>query len=125
MKTVRKNVSARSFQKNGLSITEYITPAGTLTSARKYCADSSSWRLVEFPVKRREDIQVMSLFYSEATCEFDSDQFDQASAAMRRIGEDGIVSADIGVSPLMNWIQYLAGVENAEEFLQLLEEKGV
>ena len=28
VKTVRKKVSARSFQKNGLSITEYITPAG-------------------------------------------------------------------------------------------------
>ena len=86
VKTVRKKTSTRSLQENGIRITEYITPAGTLTAASKYSKDSRSWHPVEFPVKRREDIQAMSLFYSDATCEFDSAQFDQASAAMGRIG---------------------------------------
>ena len=117
VKVVRKKTSARSTRTNGTRITEYMTPIGTLTAASRFDAGSRSWHPIEFPVKRREDIQVMSLFFSDATCEFDSDQFDQASAAMERIGENAVATTGIGISPLMDWLQHLAGIENAHFML--------
>jgi len=117
VKEIRKNTSIKSTQKDGLSVTEYITPLGTLTSTNRYDPGSCSWHPIEFPVKRREDIEVMSLFFSDVSCEFDSAQLDQASAMMKMIGENAIVTTSIGVSPLMDWIQHLAGIENAHYML--------
>ena len=117
VKTVRKKTSTESARTNGTSVTKYITPAGTLTATNKYDEGSRSWHPAEFPVKRREDIEAMSLFFSDATCEFDSDQFDKALATVKRTGEGGIVTTGIGISPLMDWIQHLAGIENAHLML--------
>ena len=113
VKVVRKKTSTRAARTNGTRVTEYITPMGTLTATDRFDAASCSWHPVEFPVKRREDIQIMSLFFSDATCEFDNSQFEQASAAMESIGENAVATTGIGISPLMNWVQHLAGIENA------------
>ncbi len=117
VKVVRKKTSTRSTRTNGTRITEYITPAGTLTAVNKYDAGSCSWHPAEFPVKRPEDIQAMSLFFSDAVCEFDSAQLDRALAAMKALGEDGIATTGMGISPLMDWIQHLAGIENGHFML--------
>ena len=59
----------------------------------------------------------MSLFFSDAECEFDSAQLEQAKAAMEKIGENAVVTTGIGISPLMDWLQHLAGIENAHFML--------
>ena len=117
VKVVRQKTSTKSYPKNGTRVTEYITPAGTLTAINKYDAGSHSWHPIEFPVKRRKDIEAMRLFFSDAICEFDSDQLDKAVATVKNVGENGIVTTGIGVSPLMDWIQHLAGIENAHFML--------
>ena len=117
VKVERKKTSTRSTQTNGTRVTEYITPLGTLTAINRFDTASNSWHPVEFPVKRREDIHAMSLFFSDGTCEFDEAQFEQASAAMERIGESAVVTAGIGISPLMDWLQHMAGIENAHFML--------
>jgi len=117
VKVVRKETSTKSYQKNGTRVTEYITPVGTLTAANRYDEGSHSWHPIEFPVKQREDIKAMTLFFSDATCEFDSDQLDNALATMKNVGENGIVTTGIGISPLMDWVQHLAGIENAHFML--------
>lgn len=117
VKTIRKKTSTESVRKNGTRITKYITSAGTLTATHKYDKGSRSWHPVEFPVKQKEDIQVMSLFYSDATCEFDKAQFDKAMATIEKIGENAIFTTSLGVSPLMDFLQHLAGVENAHFML--------
>jgi len=116
-KVVRKETSTKSYQENGTRITEYITPAGTLTAGNRYDEGSHSWHPVEFPVKRREDIEAMTLFFSDATCEFDSDQLDNALTTMKNVGEDTVVTTGIGISPLMDWVQHLAGIQNAHYML--------
>lgn len=117
LKVTRKKTSAKSFKENGLNVTKYITPAGTLTAANDYDEGSRSWHPMEFPVKRREDIEAMTLFFSDVTCEFDSNQLDKALATVERTGENGVVQTGIGISPLMDWIQHLAGIENAHYML--------
>lgn len=114
---VREKTSAKASRTNGTNTTEYITPLGTLTAKNRFDRDSSSWHPVEFPVKKREDIKAMALFYSDAKCEFDSNQYENAVAAIERIGEDAVVTTGIGVSPLMDWVQHLAGIENAHYML--------
>lgn len=117
VKTVRNRTSTESIRKNGTNVTRYITPMGTLTGISKHDEGSRSWHPVEFPVKRREDIKAMAFFFSDAKCEFDSRQFEQASATVKGIGEDAIVTTSIGISPLMDWLQHLAGIENAHFML--------
>jgi len=117
VKVVRKETSTKSHQKNGTRVTEYTTPAGILTAVNGYDKGSHSWHPIEFPVKRREDIEAMRLFFSDATCEFDSDQLDNALATVKNVGENGVVTTGIGISPLMDWVQHLAGIENAHLML--------
>jgi hypothetical protein len=116
-KTVREKTSIRTSEKDGTRVTQYVTPASTLTAVSHYDTASWSWHPVEFPVKTREDIRVMSAVFSDAACEFDSDEFDRASRTMQEIREDGIAATGIGVSPLMDWIQHLAGIENGHLML--------
>ena len=117
VKVTRRKTSTKSHQENGTRVTEYITPAGTLTAVNRFDEGSHSWHPMEFPVKRREDIEAMTLFFSDATCEFDSDQLDNALVAVKNVGETSVVTTGIGISPLMDWIQHLAGIENAHFML--------
>lgn len=117
VKTVRKNTSTKSVQKNGTRTIKYITPLGTLTTTNKYDEGSRSWHPVEFPIKRRQDLQIMSLFYSDAVCEFDKEQYENACERIESIGEDAIVTSGLGVSPLMDFLQHFAGVKNAHLML--------
>jgi hypothetical protein len=59
----------------------------------------------------------MRLFFSDAICDFDSDQLDNALKTMEDVGESTVVTTGIGISPLMDWIQHLAGIENAHFML--------
>ncbi|MBD3182269.1 hypothetical protein GF312_08255 [Candidatus Poribacteria bacterium] len=117
VKVRRKNTSIRSQRKNGYNKIEYITPLGTLNAANRFDQSSSSWHPVEFPVKKREDINIMREFFADAECEFDEGQYEKASAVVKNTGESAVITTGIGVSPLMDWVQHLAGIENAHYML--------
>lgn len=117
VRTVRKNTSVKMSQSNGTMTIIYETPIGTLTAINRYDEASCSWHPIEFPVKCREDIQIMSLIFSDAIDEFDPAQFEQASSVANNVGEDGIIATGMGVSPLMDWLQHLAGIENGHYML--------
>lgn len=53
----------------------------------------------------------MGWMFSDVQCEFDADEYEQATARIRGLGERGIATTSLGVSPLMNWIQHIAGIE--------------
>jgi hypothetical protein len=117
VRKVRKKTSVETIRENGTNVTRYITPSGTLTAVNKYDEGSRSWHPVEFPVKHRKDIESMRLFFEDATCEFDDKQFERASEIVKNTGEDGVIITNIGVSPLMDWVEHLAGIENAHYML--------
>jgi hypothetical protein len=112
VKEVRTKTSLERVKEDAVQTVVYRTPAGTLTSVDRYDPISDSRHPIEFPVKSVQDIEAMSLFFADARPEFDPVQFERAKAFIEDLGEDGLASASIGISPLMWWIQLLAGIEN-------------
>ena len=91
----------------------YETPRGAMTARHVYDEASCATHPVEFPIKTRGDILRMTAVYEDAHVCFDPDA--NAAAAMRckEIGETASTNAAAGESPLMEFVEWLAGVEIA------------
>jgi uroporphyrinogen-III decarboxylase len=50
-------------------------------------------------------------------CEFDKDALEKARAHEREVAQNGLVACWHGTSPLMDWVQHLAGLENGTYLL--------
>ncbi len=99
----------------------YHTPYGSLRQVMEYDPESCSSHPVEFPVKSAEDIKLMTEFFRDRKTVFDSET--------KRPGDDeGLYcpTNGIGTSPIMLWLQHLAGIENGHYLLldhqELVEE---
>lgn len=97
--------------------TRYITPLGTLEGVDLFDSGSMSWHPRKFPVETLEDVKVLRAWYEDLTVDLDPDLRDEAAEEARRIGEAGPVTTGVGVSPLMYWVEHLAGVERAHYLL--------
>jgi uroporphyrinogen-III decarboxylase len=117
IKTIRKETSIKSTHTNGTMKIIYETPIGTLNATNKFDPISHSWHPTEFPIKTKDDIKIMKAFVLDAIDEPDEVQVEQANATIKKIGEEAITATGIGVSPLMDWIQHLAGIENGHFLL--------
>jgi len=123
LKTVRTNTSVESTTRDDVQTTVYRTPRGELTLVQRFDPYSHSWHPKEYPVKSADDIETMALVYADERAEFDPDQDERAKATERELGEDGVVVTGLGISPLMEWIQYLAGLKNGLLLLADYPEK--
>ena len=117
VRTIREKTSVEQTEEDGIRTTVFRTSAGTLTSVEGFDPVSQSWHPKEFPVKSIGDIEAMSLVYSDVRCEFDRDQLERANAVIRDLDGSGIATTSLGISPLMDWIQHIAGIENGLLFL--------
>ena len=117
VKTVRSVTNVESTTTGRTQTTLFRTPAGTLVGIERFDPLSHSWHPTEYPVKSVRDIESMSLLYADERSEFDADQYEEAQALIREVGEDGLVVTALGISPLMNWLQYIAGIENGHLLL--------
>jgi hypothetical protein len=95
----------------------YTTPTGVAEQVSQYDAASVSWHPVQFPIRDLQTLQVMVEFYSDLTVELDRNQLEIARRIYREVGEKGIVGTAIGESPLMHFVEWLAGIKNAHFFL--------
>ena len=59
----------------------------------------------------------MTEVYNDVTVELDPDALQAAKARANAIGQDALTTHAIGESPLMHWVEWLAGVENAHYLL--------
>ena len=117
VRPIRSKTSIERATENDVQTTVYRTPAGTLTSVDGFEPVSRTWHPREFPVKTPDDIETMTQFYADETCEFDPDQLERAETLIRDLDGDAIATTGIGISPLMDWLQHLAGIENGHLFL--------
>lgn len=100
----------------------YTAPSGVAEQVSQFDEPSVSWHPVQFPVKDRQTLQVMTEFYADLTVELDRDALDTARMVYREVGDKGIVGTAIGESPLMHFVEWLAGIENAHYFLSDYQE---
>jgi uroporphyrinogen-III decarboxylase len=114
---VRKKTSTRTTVDGGTMRTVYCTPHGELQLVLRFDEPSNSWHPVDFPVKTPEAVRLMTEMFADLSVELDRGALDAACAQSRQIGQSALTACGIGESPLMNWVEWLAGVENAHLLL--------
>ena len=117
LREVRKLTEVETTQSNGTMCTVFRTPYRELQLVRKFDEPSHAWHPIEFPVKSRDDIPAMIEIFNDVTVELDSDGLQKAQSQSEQIGQDALTTNGIGKSPLMYWIEWMAGVENAHFLL--------
>lgn len=102
---------------NGVLHTRYTTPIGGLHGIFRYDAASDSYHPEKPAVGTVEDIRVMTRYFADITPEYDCDNREQAAAMYRDFGSRGLCADTIGESPLMDFIEWYAGIENGHLLL--------
>ena len=95
----------------------YHAPSGECEELARYDPVSCSWHPSKHPVETREDIRIMTAYYDDLDPEADLEAAEKARAALAAHGEDVVIGAGIGESPLMRWVEWIAGVEKAHLLL--------
>lgn len=96
-------------------VTEYVTPATVLRCVERFDAGSQSWHSVEFPLRTREDVEALAECYADATYELDEQALAETRA--RVSGAELCLVTAIGTSPMMDYLQHLAGIAGGQYLL--------
>lgn len=116
--TERRTSTAVKYTREGdEQLVEYSTPRGTLRSNQLWDATSGSWHPVSFPVRSLEDIRIMTAWYEDRHVEPDAAAVAKAAERVSQSGGTALVETSIGTSPLMTFVEWLAGVEQAHYLL--------
>jgi len=95
----------------------FRTKYGDLKRIMKFDEPSQAWHPVEFPVKSKNDIKLMTEWFCDALLEVDNEKLQDAVKQVKQIGSQAITAQSIGTTPLMEWVQLIAGIENCHYFL--------
>lgn len=117
LKEVRRTTSVETTQSDGVMRTVFRTPHGETMETSRFDPASQSWHPAQFPVRNRDQVRLMTAVFDDATVELDQGRLAQARAEAAQTGQDALTCHNIGTSPLMDWVQHLAGVENAHLLL--------
>lgn len=98
-------------------ITTFRTVKRTLTYIEGFDETSRSHHPIVFPVKTIDDIEALTELYDDTSYEPDDERLEEAKQILRESGETGICVTHIGISPLMDWLQHLAGIQNGTYLL--------
>jgi uroporphyrinogen-III decarboxylase len=113
----RERCHRRMERKGKLRHTEYVTPLGTSVLIEQFDVASQAWHPITHPVETVEDIRRMTAFYENAKVVLDREVLAQVQESVDRYGEDAVTATSIGKSPLMHWVEFLAGIEGAHMLL--------
>ena len=116
------NIANRNASKeiinNNDELTEiYKTQYGEMKKVSKFDRASQSWHPVVMPINNLEDIKMMTAFYNDIVVTLDNDALEDAKSFVKTIGQTPLTIEGIGTSPLMHYIEWLAGIENGHYFL--------
>ena len=95
----------------------FRTPSGEMRLVSRRDEASASWHPVEFPIRNVDDVERMTEIYADVSVEVDRDLLEECRAQSHRIGDRAVTAMGIGESPLMWFVEYLAGIENAHYLL--------
>lgn len=117
VRAVRKGSSIEAKEDRGRRRTVFRTPAGAVERVDRFDEASQSWHPASFPVKTLGDVKILTAFYEDEDWAFDAEALARSKAHKAEIGPTAATTNGIGESPLMHWIEWLAGVENAHLML--------
>jgi len=117
VKEVRKHTTVEMTKNADTMRTVFRSPHGELEQINKFDAPSHAWHPTKFPVKTLEDIKILTDVFEDVEVVLDKDQLALAKEQYRDIGDQAITTNGIGESPLMHWVEWIAGVENAHFLL--------
>lgn len=95
----------------------FRTPAGEAQLIELWDEASLSWHPVAHPITDYASLLLMIDFFSDMSFEFDADLQQHACKTQESYGDESFTGLSIGESPLMYFIEYLAGVEMAHFML--------
>ena len=110
-------VNVRTERQNGTRVTLTETPDATLRGAEGWDEGSHSWHPIEFPVKTREDIRALRHRYEGNRYDAAPELVEKGRETIEAVGDRGIVTTGMGISPLMDLIQHLVGPERTYYFM--------
>lgn len=111
VKETRRATSVETTRTDDTRRTVYRTPHGETELICNYDGPSNSWHPVKFPVRSSEDIRLMTEVFEDVTVRLDCEAREKAEKQSEDIGESALTVNTIGKSPLMYWVEWLAGVE--------------
>jgi len=114
---VRTNTSREQVRDGNLLRTVFRTPHGEAIMLEQWDAASQSWHPIKHPLASKAHLRLMTEFYADESWEFDAMKHAQAQAWQQEVGESALVATCIGESPLMHFVESLAGIENAHYLL--------
>ena len=117
VKEVRRDSSVETTEAKGVRRTLYRTRYGEMEQVRRFDPVSQSWHPMTFPVRTVEDIKRMTAFWADCAVDFDAGALEKARTQSRQIAQGAVTASWIGESPLMHWIEWVAGIENAQYLL--------
>jgi len=98
-------------------IKEYITPERTMKNVLEFDKTTLSYHPVEMAIKDLEDIKGMTRFFNSVKVGIDKQLFDDSIEYYKKCGDKGIVVDNIAESPLMDFLEWYAGIENGQYLL--------
>lgn len=113
LKEKRKNTSTKIVKEGIFSTTYYKTMFGELRYINQSDAKSGGAHPVEFPIKTAEDIRIMIEWVSDVQIDQDNESIILLHSKQQQIGQNASTHTNIGTTPMMHFIQHLAGIENA------------
>ena len=117
VRCVNDGVTVKTERTNGRQATVTEMPGRVLRSVDAYDASSHSWHPIEFPIKNIDDLRAMRHRFEHNRYEFVPDEAEKAEERLEEVGDRGVVTSGIGISPIMQLIQHLIGPDRTYYFL--------
>jgi hypothetical protein len=114
---VRSRTSMETQTESDRRVTIYRTPFGETQTIRRFDVASQAWHPMVFPIRDLETLKLMTAFFEDTDVVLDEDRLSESQARVDEIGDDGFTFMSIGESPLMVFVEWLAGIEQAHYLL--------
>lgn len=114
---VRRRTSVETERAEGERRTVFKAACGSTDQVEKWDDASQSWHPVKFPARDRETIRILTEVFADVEVEADGEAVEKASERKKELGEAASTHASLGESPLMLWVEWLAGVESGHYLL--------
>lgn len=96
---------------------KYITDIGTCTAIHTFDSVSCAYHPTRMPINTLDDIRIMTKYYNDCDVIACKDKLAQHVAEYKAMGDKALCVDIVGESPLMYFVEWLAGIQNAQYLL--------